>query len=330
MTHSRRTLGTLVAVLVTGATILSSSSLTSASLSGSGQLTDVASVNTDTGSVASSALTTTPGVPAASSTGFSIDNSNSNVDTFARWTWATTPYYGTTSSQTSVTIRGTTYQIADLVYFKQETVSGTGTVTTLDTFAPLLLKNSATIGDATFSTAGNACTAWTGTAATGFLAASAGTLTFKYHTASSPTSAASTSQTFDYCLDTTNDQVYLGTATAFGSDTLAVVYSTASALATLKTYQYAFVPTGQSTGAKYCLTGYTGSGTSATPDLAMCQYLPYSSSGATKANLYPLFDPPADMPSGNQAGASNFLTFSISGTQWDPYQPSVAGTTNSI
>jgi hypothetical protein len=298
-----------------------------ASLAGSGQVTDVVNVAVDTSSLASSLLQTTGGQPIASSSDYVFDNGNSNVDTFTKFAWGTTPYYGGSSSQTSVSIHGTTYQISDLLYFEQETRTGAGTVATSSIFAPLLLKNSATIADVTFTTAGNACTAWTGSPAVGFIAASAGTMTFKYHTVASPTSAPATTQTFNWCLDTTNSQVYWGTAAAYASDTLVVLYSTNSALATLKTYQYDFIPTGVANGAYYCLTSITGSGTAATPDMGMCEYLPYSSSGSAQGHLYPLFDPPAAFPSGNQLGSSAAFTYTVTGTQWDPYQSS---TTNSV
>lgn len=289
-------------------------------LTGSGQLNDVVSLSTSVGSIASSALTTSTGTPVASSTAYAVTNGNSNVDTFIRYDWSTTPYYGSSSGQTSISLRGTTYIISDLLWFKQEVVSGSGTTTTSSYFSPLLLKNSASIARVTWSSSGNACTAWTGSAAVGFSATAAGTFTFKYHGASSQTDdTPSTSDTFHYCLDTTNSQVYLGTSAAFGSATRVRSYTADSALGILNTYQYEFLSGAQTTGNKYCLTGYTGSGTSATPDLAQCQYMAYSTSGAASAKVYPLFDPPAYFPSGNQAGASSVLTYALSGTQWNPF-----------
>lgn len=298
-----------------------------AELTGSGNVTDVVQLSTSTGSIAASALASTAAAPVASGSAFTVTNSGSNVDTFIRYAWQTTPYYGSTSSQTSIALRGTTYYINDLLWYKQETVSGAGTTTTSEYFSPLVIKNAASIARVTWTSAGNACTAWTGSAAVGFLAAAAGSFTFKYHAASSQTDdAPSTSDTFYYCLDTTNTQVYLGKSTAYGSATLVKGYTTNSVLASLQTYQYPFLSGSQSNGNNYCLTGYTGSGTSATPDLAQCQKLAYSTSGAASAKLYPLFDPPAYFPSANQAGGGNAITFGIAGTQWNPYAYSTTNT----
>jgi hypothetical protein len=296
-----------------------------ASLSGSGNLNDVVSLTVSTGSLAASTLTTS-GTPIASSTAFNVNDGTSNVDTYILYAWSTTPYYGTTSSQTSIDLRGTTYQIGDLLWFKQAIVSGSGTTTTSQYYAPLLLKNSASITTVTWTSAGNACTAWTGTPAVGFIATAAGTFTFKYHDATTQTDdAPSTTSSYNYCLDTTSSQVYLGTSTAYGSNTLIKVYTTNSVLGILQSYQFEFKPGSYTTGNKYCMSGFTGSGTSATPDLAMCEMMPYSTSGASSAKLTPLFDPPTYFPSGNGLGG-NAITYAASGTQWNPYSSS---TTNS-
>ncbi len=309
-----------VALGLTSAALVAAAGAAVAELTGSGNLADVVSVSTSTSSISGSSLATTSGSPVASSSAFTMTNSNSNVDTLIRFAWSTTPYYGSSSGQTSAALRGTTYYVGDLLWFKQESISGAGTTTTSEYFSPLLLKNAASITRATFTASGNACTGWTGSAAGGFSAAAAGTLTFKYFAASSQTDdAPSTSATFYYCLDTTNTLAYLGTSAAFGSATLAYPYSTNSALASLKTYQYQFLSGSQSNGNKYCLTGYTGSGTSATPDLAMCGLLGYSLLGSATTKLYPLFDPPGYFPSANQGGASSAITYAIAGTQWNPY-----------
>lgn len=289
-------------------------------LTGSGQLNDIVSLSTSTGSIAGSAMTTTDGTPIASASSFTVTNSNSNVDTFIRYDWSTTPYYGSNSAQTSITLRGTTHQIADLVLLEQSITTGAGATTTSAYYAPIALKSGATTSLASWSSAGNACTAWTGVPAVGFLATSAGSFTFKYQTSGSPVNdAPTTSDTFYYCTDTTNSQAYLGKSTAYGSATLVSAYTINSVLATLKTYQYEFLSGAQATGDSYCLTGFTGAGTAATPDLVQCSKLAWSSSGAATAKLYPMFDPPAYFPSGNQAGASSAVTFAIAGTQWNPY-----------
>lgn len=289
-------------------------------LTGSGQLNDVVQMTTATGTIAASALTSSSGSPAASSSPFSMHNSGSNVDTYIRYDWSTTPYYGSDSGQTSIALRGTTYYITDLLWFKQEIVSGASATTTSEYFSPLKLNNAATNSRATFTATGNACTGWTGSAAGGFSATAAGTLTFKYHAASSQTDdTPSTSQTFYYCLDTTNDKVYLGTSAAFASATLVSTYTANSAVGTTYTYMYEFLQSGGAEGNTYCLNGETGSGTSATPDLVQCQKMTYSLLGSAYGKLYPLFDPPAYFPSGSQSGASSVLTYALSGTQWNPY-----------
>jgi hypothetical protein len=107
-------------------------------LAGSGNLNDSVLLTVATGTLAASTLTTSGGTPVASPTAFSVNNGNSNVDTFMLHAWATTPYYGGTSSQTSISIHGTTYQIGDLMWFQQATVSGAGTTTTSQYFSPLL------------------------------------------------------------------------------------------------------------------------------------------------------------------------------------------------
>jgi hypothetical protein len=289
-------------------------------LTGSGQLNDIVAETTSVGTISGSSLTTSDGTPVASGTAFTVTNSNSNVDTLIRYDWSTTPYYGSSSSQTSIALRGTTYQIADLLLFKQQAITGAGTTTTSEYFSPLALKSAATSSLESWSSAGNACTAWTGTAAVGFIKTAAGSFTFKYQTSGSAVDdAPTTSDTFYYCLDTTNSQVYLGKSTAFGSATLVSMYTTDSALATLKTYQYELLSGSQANGNKYCFLSVQGSGTSATPDLVQCSKLAWSASGAATAKMYPMFDPPAYFPSGNQAGASSVVTFAIAGTQWNPF-----------
>ncbi|MHB8606400.1 MAG: hypothetical protein ACYDCK_14225 [Thermoplasmatota archaeon] len=293
-----------------------------ATLSGSGQLNDIVAISTTTGTIATAALTTPDGTPVQSATLFTMTNSNSNVDTFIRYDWTSSPYYGASSSNTSIALHGTTYYISDLLYYKEVTVTGGGTTTTADALMPLTMKNSGTQNTVTWTSDGNACTAWTGSAALGFAKASSGSFTVKFYlgsTYASNDNTPTTSQTFYYCTDTTNSQTYLGTTQAFGSDTLVVAYTTDSALATLKTYVYTFVPTGATNGDSYCLTGFVGAGTAATPDLVMCNKLPYSLLGSATAKLDPLFDPPAFFPSGNTGGAASVVTFSITGTMWDPY-----------
>jgi hypothetical protein len=289
-------------------------------LSGSGQLTDVVQLSTTTGTLAGSTLASSGGAPAASSSAFTMTNSNSNVDTLIRLGWTAMPYYGTTTSQVSISLRGTTYVISDLLMFKQETTTGAGSTTTSQYFAPLMLNNSANNTRATFTSAGNACTSWTGSAAVGFTATAAGTFTFKYYDATTQTDdTPSTTSSYNYCLDTTNSQVYVGTSASFSTATLVQMYTTDSALATLKTYQFEFLPGSYTHGDKYCFVSVTGSGTSATPDLQQCMFLGYSSSGAATVKLYPIFDPPVGFPSANQAGSASVITYQITGTQWDPY-----------
>lgn len=294
-------------------------------LSGSGNVTDIVQLSTSTSSLNAISASPTGGSASAApttsgSSAFTMTNSGSNVDTLIRYAWGTTPYYGASSASTSISIRSTTYYISDLLWFKQQTLDSASTATTSEYFSPLLVKNVASVGAATFSSAGNACTAWSGTAGSGFSAAAAGTFTFKYYGASSQTNdAPSTSDTFYYCLDTTNSQVYLSKSASFTSATRVYSYATESVNAVLSTYQYQALSGSQSAGNKYCLVSITGSGTSATPDLAQCQFLPFELGGSTTAKMYALIDPPAYFPSVNQAGT---ITYAISGTQWNPYAAS--------
>jgi hypothetical protein len=154
----------------------------------------------------------------------------------------------------------------------------------------------------------------------GFVAASGGSFTFKYFSASSQTDdTPSTSSTWYYCLDTVSSQVYLYSSRSFTSGTLVKIYTDNSVAGTLKPYQYEFLESGMTNGNKYCLVSFTGSGTSATPDLVQCMRMTYSTSGSATAKLFPLFDPPAYFPSANQGGGSSAITFAITGTQWNPY-----------
>lgn len=307
----------LLVVLAVGGIALAPSAL--GTLTGSGLLNDVVSLTTTTGTLAAATLTTTDGSPVASGSAFHVTNSISNVDTFIRYDWSSSPYFGATSTDTSIALRGTTYYISDLLYFKQETINGVGTTTTSDVFAPLVIKNAASVSRATFTAAGNACTAWTGSAAGGFSATAAGSFTFRYYLASAQTDdTPSTSITYYYCLDTTNSQTYLHTSASFTGATLVKKYTSDSVGGVLNTYQYELA-TGQSNGNKYCLTAYTGAGTSATPDLAMCEKLAFGLLNSAAGKLYPLFDPPDAFPSSNQEGAANTITYSIAGTQWNPY-----------
>lgn len=288
-------------------------------LTGSGQLVDAVQLTTQTGSIAGSSLSTS-GTPVSSGTPYSVHNSGSNVDTYVRYDWSTTPYYGSSSGDTSMSLRGTTYYISDLLWFKQEGVTGGGTTTTSSYFSPLVIENAASVTRATWTSDGNTCTSWTGSAASGFSAASGGSFTFMYHDASSPTDdTPSTSDTFYYCLDTTNTRVYLGTSQSYDSGTLLSAYSRNSDITNAYTYQYQFLSGAQTNGNRYCLASYTGSGTAATPDLVQCQKLTYSLSGSAYAKLYPMFDPPQYFPSSNQGGSANVITYALSGTQWNPY-----------
>lgn len=307
------TLASALAILATSPTALSA-------LTGSGQVSDVVRLTTVVGSIAGSAMTSADGSPAASSSAFHAHNSNSNVNTYIRYTWSTTPYYGPTTTDTTISIRGTTHAISDLLWFKQESVSGAGVTTTSESFTPLLLANSASIATVTWTSAGNACTGWTGSPAGGFSATSAGSFTFRYHAASAPVDdTPATSDAFYYCLDTTNSKIYLAKSTVFGSATLLSLYTRNSGIASVQTYAYEFLSGAQAEGNTYCMTGVTGSGTSATPDLAQCQALTYSRSGSAASKMQPLFDPPAYFPSVNQAGGSSAVTYALTGTQWNPY-----------
>ena len=295
-------------------------------LSGSGQLNDVVQLSTSTGTIAGSAMASSAGAPAASATAFTMTNSNSNVDTLVRYAWSTTPYYGSDSSQTSISLRSTTHYISDLIWYKQATIVA-GTTTTSSYFSGLFIQNAASNGHSAWTSSGNACTSWTGSAAVGFTKTSAGTFTFDYYDASSQTDdTPSTTSSYNYCLDTTNSQVYISTGVAFGSATLVKIYTTDSVLGTLAGYQYQFLPNSYTTGNYYCLASVTGSGTSATPDLAQCQKLTYSASATNTVKMFPMFDPPAAFPSNNQGGAANVITYALSGTQWNPY---AHATTNS-
>lgn len=297
-------------------------------LDGSGNVSDIVQLTTSTGtlSVLSSSASggSASGSPVTSgSSAFALTNSGSNVDTFVRYAWGTTPYYGASSSSTSISIRSTTHYISDLLWFKQQKVAADTTLTTSEYFSPLVIKNAASVQTATFSSLGNACTAW-GSVPASFSPAAAGTFTVKYYSASSQTNDAPTpSDTFHYCLDTTNSQVYLGTSASFASGTRVYSYATNSANAVLNNYQWQLLNSGQTNGNFYCLTSYTGTGTSATPDLSQCQKLAYETLASTSIKLYVLQDPPAYFPSVNQAGT---ITYAVAGTQWNPYSQS---TTNS-
>lgn len=304
--------------LVLGCLGLSAPTALSA-LSGSGQLHDVVQLATSTSNVPASELATS-GAPVASAVAYSVTNSNSNVDTYIRYDWSITPYYGADSSQTSIELRGTTHTIADLLWFRQETVTGTGSTVTSPYFSPLVLENAAANARVSFSPAGNACAAWSGSPASGFSATSAGTFTVRYHVASAAVDDAPlTSEAIHYCLDTTNSNVYLGESASFASATLVAAYTTNSLALAVKTYQFELLPASATAGNKYCLVSVSGSGTSATPDLAQCSKMPYSLADSSTARLAPLFDPPAYFPSGNQAGAANIITYALSGTQWNPF-----------
>lgn len=287
-------------------------------LSGSGNISDNVDLATARGSLDASELTT-DGDPVAASLAFSLNNGGSNVDTFIRYGWAVTPYYGGTSTDTAITLRGVTHQVADLLWFKQQVVAGSGATTTSEYFSPLILANDGVSATSTWSSGGNACTAWTGTPAIGFSATAAGTFAFSYHSAASPLDDTPDGATYHYCLDTTNSQAYIGETASYDSATKLDKYTSDSLAGILKAYQYEFILSGTTEGNLYCLTGYTGSGTSATPNLVQCQKLPYSTSGSSTVNMYPLFDPPAAFPSANQGGVSESLTYALSGTQWNPF-----------
>lgn len=325
-TREIRTRRRLIAALAIAALLAAILPTVLGSLTGSGQLNDVVQLTTSTGTIAGSAMVSSAGAPAAASSAFTMTNSNSNIDTYVRFGYSTTPYYGSSSSQTSISLRGTTYQISDLLWFK-EAATVAGTTTTSQYFSPLLLQNAATNTRAAFTSAGNACTGWTGSAAVGFTKTAAGTFTFNYHDAASPVDdTPSTSASMAYCVDTTNAQMYVGTSASFASATLIKMYTTDATVVTPATYQFEFLPGSYTRGNLYCFVSVTGSGTSATPDLAQCGKLAYSASGASTVTLTPMFDPPAAFPSNNQGGAASVLTYALSGTQWNPY---AHATTNS-
>lgn len=295
-------------------------------LSGSGNVTDIVQLNVATSSLGALSSTAAGGSASGSpvtsgANAFTLDNSGSNVDTFVRYDWGASPYYGGVAGQTGITLRGTTHVISDLLWFRQITTLAAGT-TSSEYFAPLVLKSG--VARATFVPGGNACTGWAGSATGGFSASSAGSFTFRYYEASSQTDDAPlTSDTFHYCLDAANSLAYIGESASFTTATLVYSYGGDSANGALKNYQYEFLNGAQTEGNTYCLTGITGSGTNAMPNLAQCQKLPFELTGATTVKMGVLFDPPAYFPSVNQGGA---LTYGLSGTQWNPYASS---TTNS-
>lgn len=296
------------------------------SLTGSGNVTDVVQLSVTTGSLPALASSATgssaSGAPVTSgASAFTLDNLGSNVDTFVRYDWGLAPYYGGDAAKSSIGIRGATHRISDLLWFRQSSIVEAGT-TSSDYYSPLVLK-ATDVSRATFAATGNACTGWSGTAADGFAATAAGTLTYKYYGAESQTDDSPlASEEFHYCLDVANSLVYLGKTASFTAATLVSSAGADSANGALKTYQYEFLSSAQTKGNKYCLTGVTGAGTAATPNLVQCQKLPYELAGSTTAKLFVLFDPPAYFPSVNQGGA---LTYSIAGTQWNPY---ASATTN--
>lgn len=316
-------------VLVAAACLLLAAPAAYAALAGSGQVTDIVQLTTSTGTLSALSSTASGGSASGSpvtsgASAFTMTNSGSNVDTLIRYAWGTTPYYGASAASTSITIRSATHQVGDLLWFQQQTLNAAAVATTSDYFSPLIVKNAASVATATFASAGNACTGWTGAPGAGFTAVAAGTFTFKYYAASSQSNDAPlTSDTFHYCLDTGSSQVYLGKSASFTAATRVYGYATESTGGVLKTYRYPALSGAQTAGNSYCLVSITGTGTSATPDLAQCQALPFELAGSTTAKLYVLIDPPAYFPSANQGGA---ITYGITGTQWNPY---AAATTNS-
>lgn len=311
-----------VAAAIALATALAAPTALSA-LTGSGNVTDVVQLSVVTGTLpaltSSASGSSASGSPVTSGeSAFALDNLGSNVDTFVRYDWAASPSYGGDAGQTSITIRGATHRISDLLWFRQTSVVQAGT-TTSDYFSPIALKATG-VSRATFATTGNACSGWVGSPAGGFTATSAGTLTLKYHAASGQADDAPvTSDEFHWCLDVANSLVYLGKSASFTAATLVRSYGADSTNGVLKTYHYEFLSNTQTYGNKYCLAGVTGAGTAATPDLVQCQKLPYELAGVTTVKLSVLFDPPMYFPSVNQGGA---LSYSVSGTQWNPYASS--------
>lgn len=311
-----------VAILVAG---LAAPTALSA-LSGSGNVNDIVQLSVVTGTLPTLTATATGGSASGSpvtsgNLAFTLDNLGSNVDTFVRYDWSASPYYGGVPAQTGITIRGVTSAISDLLWFRQAGVTSGGTVAS-DYFSPLVLKASG-VARATFASSGNACTAWAGAPANGFTATAAGTLTFKYYAASAQTDDSPvTSDTFHYCLDTANSQAYLAKGASFTGATRVVSYGADSVSGVLNTYQYEFLSGSQGVGNKYCLVGVSGTGTGATPNLAQCQKLPFELAGVTQVKLHVLFDPPTYFPSANQGGS---LTYAVAGTQWNPY---ASATTN--
>lgn len=322
---SKRIASVLVLALVVG---LAAVPTVLGALGGSGNTTDIVQLSTTVGSVGT--LTSTAAAPDASSTAFTMTNSGSNVDTFLLYGWNgnNLPYYGASSGNTAISLRGVSYSISNLLSFKQETVTGSGTTATSAYYSPLVLK-AATSSATTMTPTGNACTGWTGTASGAFTKVASGTLTLPYQVTGSVANDAPSSATFSYCAGTEGSvsAVYLsklGSPTFATTDsTQIVLYSESSSNGVLKSYQYEFLPGGHTAGNKYCLTGFTGTLTDTKPDLAQCSMMPYSTLGVATAKLSVLYDPPALFPATNQGGA---LTFAVSGTQWNPY---ASGTTNS-
>lgn len=287
-------------------------------VAGTGGINDVVQLTTASSTI--SAATSSSGAPGVSATPASVHNSDSNVDSWLKYDWSTTPYYGSNTGDTSITVRGTAYTVADLLWFKQETVNAASTTTTAQYFSPLKLVTGGS--RVTFTSAGNACTAWTGSPVAGWAATAAGSITFKYFDASSQTDdTPSTTTTFNWCADTTMKAVYFSTGTAYSASNIVYEWDVNS-LATQPAKQYGWEFDGFNSytrGNYYCLSGFTGSGTSATPNLMLCTKMPHEAAGSDYAKLYSMFDPPAGFPSTNQLGTSAAVTYSLSAVQWNPW-----------
>ncbi|HET6404256.1 MAG TPA: hypothetical protein VFH78_06375 [Candidatus Thermoplasmatota archaeon] len=296
---------------------------TFAALSGSGNVTDYVQLSVDTGTLDTLTASAASGSGAIVTSGddaFQISNAASNVDTFLFYGWSNAPYFGASPLQTSIQLRGTTYPISDLLWFRQETVNSAGGLATSQVYSPLVIKSASDVKTVSFTSSGDACSAW-GAAPEGAVPSAAGSFTTKYYTAASANDAPSTSDAVHYCIDATNSRLYLNAAASFTGATAIDLY-TVSSTTSLRSYQAELVRS-DGTGNKYCFFAVNGAGTSATPELRQCQKLPYEMDGVTSARAYVLFDPPTFFPSTNQGGA---VTFAVAGVQWNPYSGAAVNT----
>lgn len=281
-------------------------------LGGSGNVTDFIALTTVDGSLdtlVATAASASGGI-VSSADSFHVHNSGSNVDTFLVYAWASSPTVG--GSAPSITLRGTTHYVSDLLWFRQETVDSASASTLSSWYSPLVVKSDSGVKSVVFTPSNDACAGWVNNPG-GLTLAAAGSFTVNYYTTSSTNDAPATTSAVHYCVDTTNSRVYLNSAADFTGATLVEKYTTNSANGVLKTYQHTIATN------KYCLYAIVGTGTSATPELHQCSMLPYEQAGTTAAKLHALFDPPSYFPSVNEGGA---VAFSVNGVQWNPYASS--------